>query len=138
MTAIIAFVFFFVVPIPNQQSLPPACAMAAAHYVAKTIELNTANHIRFEQLFGRPVSRIDIPRECPQAAPYARWRLPQVRSLLPSWNHAVAQCAAAGVDLSTRIRGATPPVLVGALETLIATCHGAAQAPAAARQCSGC
>jgi hypothetical protein len=121
MTAIIAFVFFFFVPVPHQSSanLPPACAHAIANYETVMQRHNAENRSKFEQIFGRPAGTIE-PDECPRAMPFYRWRLSKLRVVMSTFRAVYSACV--GVTLTPR--SPTPMQMIALLEQKIAQgCH---------------
>jgi hypothetical protein len=126
-TAIIAFFFFFVVPIPHPattQNVPNACAVALERYRASATAFNTENARRFEQIFGRPVSAVDLPRECPAAMRFYKWRLSRAQALMTVWNATSARCANAGANAYIR-GGYSAQQIVAAIQAKLAQsgCH---------------
>jgi hypothetical protein len=126
-TAIIAFFFFFVVPIPHPattQNVPAACAVAMERYRAAITAFNAENATRFEQAFGRPVGAVDLPRECPAAMRFYKWRLSRARALMTAFNSTAARCANVGTSVSIR-GGYSPQQIVAAIQAKLAQsgCH---------------
>jgi hypothetical protein len=117
MTAIIAFFFFFFVPIPHQGSanVPAACTNAIANYEVVMQRHNAENRSKFEQIFGRPAGVIE-PNECPRAMPFYRWRLSKLKAVMTTFRRVYAACV--GVSLTPR--SPTPPQLIALLEQKIA------------------
>jgi hypothetical protein len=129
MTAIIAFFFFFWVPIPNVQpnltNAPPACIHAMARYHTAVNQFNAENAAKVVQLLGRSPEQgaVELPGECPQAAKLYRWKLQRIRALLPAWKALFTECAAAGYTV--RLNGAaTPPRMIAFMQQKLAEgCH---------------
>jgi hypothetical protein len=117
--AIIAFFVFFFSHIPHQAtnaSVPAVCINAVANYKIAAIRLNADNAIKFEQVFGRPVSRIE-PSECPRAMQFYRWRVSKIRgAILPAFKAVYTQC----VGLNLNPRPPTPLQIITSLEEKIA------------------
>ena len=125
-TAIIAFFFFFVVPIPHptNQNVPTACAVALERYRASATAFNADNAAKFAQVFGRPVSAVDLPRECPVAMRFYKWRLSRAHALMTAWNSTSARCANAGANAYIR-GGYSPQQIIAAIQAKLAQsgCH---------------
>jgi hypothetical protein len=127
-TAIIAFFFFFVVPIPRpatSQNVPNACAVALERYRASITAFNAENATKFEQVFGRPVSAVDLPRECPAAMRFSKWKLSRARSLMTAFNSTIARCANVGTNVSIQGGGLSPQQIIAAIQAKLAQsgCH---------------
>jgi hypothetical protein len=115
--AMIAFFFFFFVPIPHQAAanVPPACANAITNYEVVMQRHNAENASKFEQIFGRPVGAIE-PNGCPRAMPFYRWRLAKLRAIMTTFRAVYAACV--GVSLTPR--SPTPVQIIAILQQKLA------------------
>ena len=117
--AIITFFVFFFSHIPHQVinvSVPAVCTNAIANYRIALIRFTADNAIKFEQVFGRPVSRVE-PSECPRAMQFYRWRLQKIRTaIMPPFKAVYAQCVGFGINP----RPPTPEQVITSLEQRIA------------------
>jgi hypothetical protein len=136
MTAIIAFIFFFWVPLPAatqpNANVPPACSHAIAHYRAKSALLNAEIASKFAQTFGRSVAdaiEATAANECPRALQFYRWKRQKAKALLPSCKSMYPECTSVGINITTRpLAGfrtkGTPPQLMAVLQQKVQEgCH---------------
>jgi hypothetical protein len=127
-TAIIAFFFFFVVPIPHPaatQNVPAVCSAALERYRASAAAFNAENTTKFEQVFGRPVSAVDLPRECPAAIRFSKWKLNRARALMTAFNSTSARCANVGTNITVQGGGLSPQQIIAGIHAKLAQggCH---------------